>query len=104
MLRTVSTFGQPRSAKGERTKEDVTDNGYKKIVKWPVRFVKLSYNEWPVNEHELDCNKLVEITVLQLFPHQDKSWQTEISFALPKKRNNEYVLLLGASIRVLWSV
>merc|ERR1711997_230214 len=33
MLRTVLTFGQPRSAKGERTKEDVTDNGYKKIVK-----------------------------------------------------------------------
>ena len=33
MLRTVLTFGQPRSAKGERTKEDVTDNGSKKIVK-----------------------------------------------------------------------
>merc|ERR1712083_483484 len=32
MLRTVLTFGQPRSAKGERTKEDVTDNGSKKIV------------------------------------------------------------------------
>merc|ERR1739844_528614 len=33
MLRSVLTFGQPRNAKGERTKEDVTDNGYKKIVK-----------------------------------------------------------------------
>merc|ERR1739846_67106 len=33
MLRTVLTFGQPRNAKGERTKEDVTDNGSKKIVK-----------------------------------------------------------------------
>ena len=95
------TFGQPRSAKGERTKEDVTDNGSKKIVKWPVRFVKLSYNEWPVNEHELDWNKLVEITVLQLFPHQVESWQTEISFALPKQRNDTHVLQLGAYIRVL---
>merc|ERR1711935_638078 len=37
MLRTVLTFGQPRSAKGEGTKEDVTDNGSKKIVKRPVR-------------------------------------------------------------------
>ena len=79
MLRTVLTFGQPRNAKGERTKEDVTDNGSKKIVKWPVKFVKLSYNEWPVNEHELDWNKLVEITVLQFF--SIKSWQAEISFA-----------------------
>merc|ERR1712037_215977 len=33
MLRTVLTFGQPRNAKGGRTKEDVTDNGSKKIVK-----------------------------------------------------------------------
>ena len=45
MLRTVLTFGQPRSAKGEGTKEDVTDNGSKKIVKRPVRFVKLSCND-----------------------------------------------------------
>merc|ERR1712129_215485 len=42
MLRTVLTFGHPRSVKGKGTKEDVTDNGSKKIVKRPVRFVKLS--------------------------------------------------------------
>ena len=42
MLRTVLTFGQPRSAKGERTRTSATENGLKRTATRPVRSVNLT--------------------------------------------------------------
>ena len=67
MLRTVLTIGQPRSAKGERTKENVTENGSKKIVKRPVRFVKLSYNDLLMNMSWTEIN-LLKLLFINFFP------------------------------------
>merc|ERR1740129_2096795 len=42
MLRTVLTFGQPRSAKGERTRTNATENLLKRTATRPVRSVNLT--------------------------------------------------------------
>merc|ERR1712088_638721 len=42
MLRTVLTFGQPRSAKGKRTRTNATENLLKRTVTRPVRSVNLT--------------------------------------------------------------
>ena len=42
MLRTVLTFGQPKSAKGERTRTNATENLLKRTATRPVRSVNLT--------------------------------------------------------------
>ena len=42
MLRTVLTFGLPQSAKGERTRENATENLLKRTATRPVRSVNLT--------------------------------------------------------------
>merc|ERR1739842_128131 len=42
MLRTVLTFGQPRSAKGEKTRTNATENLLKRTATRPVRSVNLT--------------------------------------------------------------
>ena len=42
MLRTVLTFGQPRSAKGKRTRTNAKENLFKRTATRPVRSVNLT--------------------------------------------------------------